>query len=286
MSSGRFRPAETGTTFTPRAAPSNVPRITVCELPDFEDEAFEARFDALAAHVGANDADLVVLPEMPFSPWLAARDPAAADVPAAWGRAVESHEDWLERLDALAPAAVVGSRPTRRGERRHNEGFVHADGESRDVHVKSYLPDEPGFREASWYDPGGGGFESVACAGLDLGLLVCTDLWASNEVRRYGRAGVDLVVNPRVTECRTTGKWLAGARTMAVLAGAYLASSNRGGTGGDVAFGGSGWVVGPDGTVLARTDDDHPFVTVDVDPSVAERAKETYPRDALDRAGE
>lgn len=263
-----------------------MPRVTVCELPDFESDDFDARFEALVEHAAATDADLVVIPEMPFSPWLAATDPDGADVEGDWERAVESHERWLARLDDLAPAAVLGSRPTVRGDRRHNEGFVHGGGRTRDVHVKSHLPDEPGFREASWYHAGDGGFESVDCAGLDVGALVCTDLWASNEVRRYGRAGVDLLANPRVTERRTTDKWLAGARTMAVLAGAYLVSSNRSGTADGVTFGGSGWVIDPDGTVLARTDEDHPFATVELDPSVAAQAKETYPRDALDRAGE
>ena len=260
--------------------------VTVCELPDFEDGTFDSRFDALVDHADANDTDLVVLPEMPFSPWLSARDPAASAVDDEWKRAVDAHESWLSRLEAFAPATVVGSRPVFRDGARYNEGFVHADGETRGVHVKSYLPDEPGFEEASWYDAGDGSFDSVTTAGLDVGPLVCTDLWASNEVRRYGRAGVDLLVNPRVTERRTTEKWLAGARTMGVLAGAYLASSNRSGSAEGVTFGGAGWVTSPDGTVLARTDEDHPFATVDVDPGVAERAKSTYPRDALDRAGQ
>lgn len=265
---------------------SHMVRITVCELPDFEDPAFESRFEALADHAAANDADLVVLPEMPFSPWLAARDPADTAVDREWDRAVESHAEWLSRLDDLATATVVGSRPVRRDGRRHNEGFVHADGETRGEHLKGYLPDEPGFHEASWYEAGAGSFDPVAAAGLDVGFLVCTDLWASHEVRRYGRAGADLLVNPRVTERRTVEKWLVGSRTMGVLAGAYLASSNRSGSAEDVTFGGAGWVTGPDGTVLARTDGDHPFATVEIDPAVAGRAKSTYPRDALGRAGE
>jgi hypothetical protein len=35
--------------------------------------------------------------------------------------------------------------------------------------------------------------------------------------------------------------------------------------------------------VLARTDEDHPFATVAIDPAVADSAKGTYPRDALAR---
>lgn len=255
-------------------------RVTVCELPDVADPRFEDRVEGLAGHARETGADIVVLPELAFGPWLPARDPATSDRDAAWERAGADHAEWLDRLSV--DAALVGSRPVVR-DARYNEGFVH-DGATRGVHLKSYLPDEPGFEEASWYEAGDGEFDPVSVAGLTVGPLVCTDLWASNEVRRYGRAGVELLANPRVTERRTTGKWLAGARTMGVLSGAYLASSNRSGSAEGVTFGGAGWVTGPDGTVLARTDDDHPYATVDLDPAVVAEANATYPRDALDRA--
>lgn len=260
-------------------------RITVCELPDFESPSFETQFDALVEHAQSHDSDVVVLPEMPFSPWLAASEPGDG-VRAAWQDAVDSHEEWVGNLDAFGDATVLGSRPATRDGRRVNEGFLRTPAETYGVHLKHYLPDEPGFWEASWYEAGDEAFDPIECADLDTGMLVCTDLWASNEVRAYGRAGVELLINPRVTERRTTEKWLAGSQTMGVLAGAYLASSNRSGEGGGVTFGGNGWVTAPDGTVLVRTDGDHPFATVDVDPAVAQRAKSTYPRDALGRAGE
>ena len=261
-------------------------RITVCELPDFEDPSFESGFEALVDHVAASDSDLVVLPELPFGRWLPAREPDEADVSTQWDAAVTSHSEWLDRLDVFEDATVVGSCPITRDGVRLNEGFVHTGKGTRGVHVKSYLPDEPGFWEASWYEAGDAQFEPVECAGLDVGVLVCTDLWASHEVRRYGRSGVDLLVNPRVTEHRTLERWLAGSRTMGVLAGAYLASSNRSGEANGFTFGGNGWVTSPDGTVLARTDAANPFVTVEIDPDVADAAKSTYPRDALDRTGE
>ncbi len=259
-------------------------RVTVCELPAFQNRtAFEERFRALERHTNAANSDILVLPEMPFFRWLPAVDPDSVDVPGTWDDAVESHWEWLDRLDRFGSTAVVGSCPALRDDARLNEGFLRTvDGLSR-VHVKGYLPDEPGFREASWYEPGDGEFSPVAISGLETGFLICTDLWASDEVRSYGREGVELLVNPRVTELRTVEKWLAGARTMSVLAGAYLASSNRAGEESGVTFGGSGWITGPDGAVLARTDADHPFLTVDISPDVAQTAKSTYPRDALSR---
>ena len=48
-----------------------------------------------------------------------------------------------------------------------------------------------------------------------------------------------------------------------------------------VVFGGEGWIVDPDGAVIARTTRNQPFVTVGIDLDAAERAKETYPRPAF-----
>ena len=96
------------------------------------------------------------------------------------------------------------------------------------------------------------------------------------QARLYGKAQVHLIVTPRLTGAATLDKWLAGGRVAAILAGAFGLSSNRH----DDAkgYGGQGWIVGPDGEVLALTTAAEPFATRDIDLSAAERAKHTYPR--------
>lgn len=73
--------------------------------------------------------------------------------------------------------------------------------------------------------------------------------------------------------------WLAGGRAVAVCSGAYCLSSNLSTTP-RVApnCGGVGWIIDPDGEVLATTSEDDPFVTVEVDLEVSRRSKLTYPR--------
>ncbi|MGQ5516275.1 nitrilase-related carbon-nitrogen hydrolase [Halococcus saccharolyticus] len=68
-----------------------------------------------------------------------------------------------------------------------------------------------------------------------------------------------------------------------VVSGAFVASSNRVTIEDDpsVVFGGEGWIVDPDGAVIARTTRNQPFVTIEIDLDTAERAKETYPRPAF-----
>jgi N-carbamoylputrescine amidase len=253
-------------------------RVTISQLPAGGSEPARD-WDRLVDHVTREGSDLVVLPEMPFDDWL----PATDDVdPDAWDAAVRAHDESLDRFDDLAPAAVAGSRPVTREGTRLNEGFVWDTEQGyRAVHHKARLPDEAGFWEASWYDPGPEDFSPVTVAGVSVGFLICTELWAMEQARAYGRDGVHLLVTPRATEAATSEKWLAAGRTAAVVAGAFSVSANRSKVDDGPDFAGESWCFGPDGERLGLTSDDEPFVTVVIDPADAERAQETYPRYAL-----
>lgn len=256
-------------------------RVTVCELPE-DRTAFEYAWNDLVDHVATEESDLVLLPEMPFAPWLPVSPNSDS---AAWKQAVTDHNEWITRFDALAPATVLLSRPTIRHDRRLNEGLMWTPaGGAETTHEKRYLPEETGFWEATWYDSGERDFSPVECAGALTGFLICTDLWAVEEARRYGQAGAHLIVNPRATEATTLEKWRAGAQATSVVSGSFVASSNRATVEddrSDVIFGGEGWIVDPDGTMIARTSRSQPFVTVDINLDVSEQAKETYPRPAF-----
>ncbi|MFQ5942764.1 MAG: hypothetical protein ACE5JF_04350 [Anaerolineales bacterium] len=67
-------------------------------------------------------------------------------------------------------------------------------------------------------------------------------------------------------------------RAAAVMAGAYCISSNRGGEGSGIEWGGSGWIISPDGEMLGLTSSEDPFITLDIDLVTADASKETYPR--------
>ena len=249
----------------------------MCQL-DSRREHRTGALEALAAHVAGSAADLVVLPELPFSTWLAsAREPDLA----AWDASVAEHDAAVARLDALGAAAVVGSRPTVEPDgKRHNAAFVwtpqHGAARVRD---KRHLPDEPGYWEASWYDRGEVSHATREVLGATVGVLLCTDLWFFEAAREYARAGTDLLCLPRATPYTSLPTWLAGGQVAAMCSGAYCLSSNQWDPDGSgVDCGGLGWVVGPDGDVLATTSPEQPFVTVEVDLELARQAKSTYPR--------
>jgi len=249
-------------------------RVTVCQLPD-DPGPFEQAWERLVTHARHARSELVVLPEMPFHPWFATTCRFDADV---WRAVMAAHDAWEKRLPELAPAAVIGSRPIEFGNERYNAAFLWTaqDGALATVHCKAYLPEEEGTWEASWYAAATPEFEPAMVGAASAGVLICSELWAMEQARLYGKDNVHLLVTPRLTGAATLDKWLAAGRVAAVLAGAFGLSSNRY----DAAkgFGGQGWIVGPDGEVLALTTRDEPFVTREVDLSAAERAKQTYPR--------
>ena len=252
-------------------------RVTVCEMSD-ESKEFEKDWRRLVRHVQSEASELVLLPEMVFSPWLFWRKTRRD---ALWRGAVKAHEDCAGRLVELSPAVVLGTRPVSRGRRRLNEGFIwQRKSGFRTAHEKFYLPDEPGFWEASWYDRGNGDFVAqILPPDTGVGFTICTDLWFFEHSRSYGQAGVQLIVCPRATPKLTIDKWLAGGRAAAVVSGAYCLSSNRVNSGrGRTDLGGLGWIVGPDGEVLGLTNRRQPYVTLDLDLRAAEQAKQTYPR--------
>ena len=250
-------------------------RVTVCQLSD-EPRAFAADWETLRAHVGDQESDLVLLPEMPFATWFAT-EPAFAQAP--WDAAIAEHGRWKQRLSDLAPATVLSTEPVERNGRRLNEAFVWSAGRARPAHHKRYLPDEEGFWEASWYERGDGAFDLADAAGARVGFQICTELWTLEQSRKYGLAGADIIAAPRATPASSVERWVVAGRSAAMLAGAFCLSSNRAGPSkAGFQFGGAGWIIGPDGDVLALTSEAEPIVTRTIDLADARAAKSTYPR--------
>ncbi|MCP4284669.1 MAG: carbon-nitrogen hydrolase family protein [Gammaproteobacteria bacterium] len=252
-------------------------KVTVCELPN-ESELFKTVWRSLEAHVREFQSDVVVLPEMPFAPWLAASDDFDPDV---WDSAMALHDEWLPRLAAFGEATVVGSRPVMLAGRRHNEAFTwQARSGYQRTHHKYYLPNEPGFWEETWYERGEKRFDTAETAHGTVGFLICTELWFTEHARTYGRQGAQMLICSRATEAQTTEKWVMGGRAAAVMSGAFCLSSNRGGVDSrGHAWGGHGWIIEPDqGTVLGITSAERPFLTLEIDLAEADQAKRQYPR--------
>ena len=215
----------------------------------------------------------MLLPEMPFYPWIAAEKPFELQK---WEASVAEHERWVARLSELAPASVLASRTVAQ---RRNEGFVWEPKGYRAVHDKYYLPEEAGFWEATWYERGEPDFTAVRDHRLSrqgLRYVPSSGLPSTLGITHSKEFTSSHAHAPRKNRPWTSG--LQGGRAAAVMAGAFCISSNRSGEGSGIHWGGNGWIIDPDGELLGLTSSEDPFLTLDLDLEAAERAKATYPR--------
>jgi len=247
-------------------------RVTVCELPH-EPEALAGAWAALCEHSRRRSSELVLLPE------LATVEPLWQDEifdPVRWDAARALSEAWSRRLSELGAAYVVGTRPVTIGGRPYNQGFLwSASGDLLPLRRKFFLPDEPGYREARWFDRGDSDFAVYHADGLSFGLNICTELWAVESYAVYAARGVPVILSPRASAAATTEKWLSVGVVAAARSGAFSVSSNRVDPTG--ACGGVGWIIDPHGRILARTSRDAPFATVDIDLSESAAARDAHP---------
>lgn len=217
--------------------------------------------------------DLLVLPELAMTPWLC----ATPDVdPVAWEHAAARQP--LHRLAELNATVVIGTMAVVEAGRRYNDAFCWtAAGGLQTVHRKTFLPDEQGFWEATWYQRGPVRFEAFETPVGRIAVSVCTEMWFTQHLY----PDVDLVVVPRATPIETSAKWLAGGAAHAVTSGAFCVSSNRAETVAGTAMGATAWIIDPDGHQLSVSSPAEPVITCDIDLATARNAKFTYPRYVL-----
>jgi len=247
-------------------------QVTVCELPH-EPAALAAAWDSLCEHAHRNASDLVLLPEfaMVEPVWEAERFDATR-----WSAVESLSAAWLERLPELGAAHVVGARPVTLRGRRLNQGFLWSRGAGIvPLRSKFFLPREVGSWEAHWFDRGDAEFPAFRAGALSFGLNICSELWALETYAAYAAAGVQAILSPRATAAATAERWLAAGVVAAVRSGAYSLSSNRVDPSGSC--GGVGWVIAPDGRVLASTTPEAPFATVGIDLAAPGAARRAYP---------
>lgn len=246
-------------------------RVTVCELPH-EPEALADAWAALCEHTTRNASELVLLPEF------AMVDPLWQDEifdAVRWASALTLSEIWRHRLPELRAAHVVGTRPVTINGRPFNQGFLWSAASLLPLRRKFYLPDEPGNWEARWFDRGDSDFPDYRAGACSFALNICTELWALDTYAAYAARGVQLILSPRATAAATTAKWLSLGVVAAVRSGAFSLSSNRVDPTG--ACGGVGWIIDPNGAILAQTTPNAPFATVDIDLSASADARNDYP---------
>ena len=252
-------------------------KVTVCEMSDNEDN-FIGDWNQLVNHLYQNKTDLLLLPEMPFSKWIASEREVSRELKK---RSVDKHEKWILKMDQLNAGQIVYSKPIINGDKFFNSAFVFEKGKGHlKIHTKSYFPEEPFFWEETWYDHEEPiTFESLTSGGIKIGVLLCTEMWFMEYAREYGKQGIDILLCPRATGIVSVNQWIRCGQTLSVLSGAYCLSSNKTGLSDrDFQWGGHGWIAEPvNGNLLGSTNTHEKFVTVEIDITKSRDAKREYP---------
>lgn len=250
-------------------------RVSVAELPDNRDR-FELAWAALLQHVDFAESDVVVLPELPASTWFGTSATFDQD---RWNSIVAAHDAMIARLGDFGRSVVVGSRAANVDGHRRNIAFVWSQEQGLvDVHAKSILPEEPGFHEQTWYEAGADGLRIVQANGIGIGVLLCSELMATERARQLGEMGAAIIAAPRATGDHH--RWQVASQMAAIASGTFVLTSNRSGQSvdGSVTFGGRAMIVDPDGSLLTETGRDKPFASASIDLNEARVARQTYPR--------
>ena len=251
-------------------------KITVCELPD-ETARREVAWADLVRSLRGSPTDVVVLPEMPFCEWAMFRR-RTVDL-AVWRSALAAHDTMVTRLGELQAGVVLASRPVELQGKRLNQAFAWTrDGGYRGARAKYYLPDEPDGWEASWFDRGDREFPPESAGTVKVGFQLCTELLFSQAAWEIGQQGGQLIAAPRATGGHR--RWPMAACLAAIMAGCFVASTNRRSYDND-AFAGRSWLVSPEGEILLETSVESPFLTAEVDFIAVDRARQTYPRNLV-----
>ena len=253
-------------------------KVTVCQF-DPRPEYLKESLNNLTTYVKETKSDFLLLPEMCFFDWLSATEILNTK---RWEEAILAHDRKIAELAKLGARGVVGTRPilNKNGSRR-NQAYVWSNETETalPLHEKYYLPNEPGYYEQNWYDRAEKNFKVGHVLGMRIGIQICTEIWFFELARHYAASKVDIQCVPRATPHESLDKWIAGGQTAAICSGAYCLSSNLWSPKNErVNLGGRGWIIDPEGNILATTDGINPFATIEINLEFARQSKATYPR--------
>src|SRR5262245_47874086 len=122
-------------------------KVTVCEMSDNEHD-FIADWNELTLYLDQSKTDLLLLPEMPFSKWIASEKKVNEGSKV---QSVARHERWLVKLEELNARHIVYSKPVIAGDKFFNTAYVYERGSGHfKIHTKSFFPEESFFWEQTW----------------------------------------------------------------------------------------------------------------------------------------
>jgi NAD+ synthase (glutamine-hydrolysing) len=196
---------------------------------------------------------LVVFPEMALTGYPVEDLALRASFADASLRALDRLAERLEDAGCGETAAVVGYLDRDEVGPRNAAAVLHR-GQVVAKQFKHHLPNYGVFDERRYFKAGRS-LDVIRLHGLDVGMVICEDLWQDGgPIAALGEAGVDLVVVPNASpyERNKDDQRLPLVAGRALEAHAPVAYVNTIGGQDDLVFDGDSLVVDAEGTLLAR----------------------------------
>lgn len=164
---------------------------------------------------------------------------------------------------------------------------IDADGSLMGTYRKKHVPDDPSFYEKYYFTPGEDEYQVFDTKYAKIGPLICWDQWYPEAARIMALKGAEILVYPTAIgtlpdEDKAMGKefleaWQTIQRSHAIANGCFVASINRVGQEGEVAFWGHSFVAGPFGQMLAEAGMGEEVLITEVKLSKIEKQRQVWP---------
>ena len=269
--------------------------VSAVQQPCAKDKASNLDFSINQIHAAAaQNADLVVLPELHLGPYFCQNEDhqhfdLAESIPGPTTAVL------AEVAKSLAIVIVATIFERRAPGLYHNTAAVFdKDGSIAGKYRKMHIPDDPGFYEKFYFTPGDLGFKPISTSIGKLGVLICWDQWYPEAARLMALAGAEVLLYPTAigwdvndTEAeqqRQLDAWITIQRGHAVANGLPVVACNRIGyeaapdyeTG--IRFWGNSFIAGPQGEFLSHANaDDNTLLTYTLDRSHNEKVRQIWP---------
>jgi agmatine deiminase len=210
----------------------------------------------------AAGAEVVVLPELFRTPYFCVQNfQQEAQIGARYGEVISDRAMMAigELAGKLGVVIVAGS--FYEAGRYNTAAVFDVDGSLCGTYRKSHIPQDPGFYEQEYFEPGDTGFMVFDTAKLRVSVLICFDQWFPEAARCATLQGAELLVYPtaigNVDSCgQPTGHWQEAweisQRAHAIANSVPVAVANRVGSEGESRFWGGSFVCDAFGKILAK----------------------------------
>ncbi len=202
------------------------------------------------AEAGAQGADIAVFSELVVTGYppedLISR-------PAFIGAAGQAVGEIARATADEGPAIIVGAPVTGEGGVIHNAALLIADGEVKAIRRKQHLPNYGVFDEQRVFAPGPPA-GPVRFRDVNLGIMVCEDMWHSDVSETLAESGADLliVINGSPFDARKADQRLSLAVARVSETSLPLVYVNQIGGQDELAFDGASFVLSGDARLTAQ----------------------------------